>query len=164
MDRRPSRLAQGVHYHRRPRLSLAGCVARARSQTACASARETAMLVCALCVVPIVFVSQTSNIWVAVALIGLAASAHQGWSANVFTMTSDLFPRRAVGSVVGIGGMAGAVGGMLIAKVVGYVLEWTGSYLPIFIIAGSAFLTALLIVHLLVPRFAPAGIKKKGAA
>jgi ACS family hexuronate transporter-like MFS transporter len=60
--------------------------------------------------------------------------------------------------------MAGAVGGMLIAKVVGYVLEWTGSYLPIFIIAGSAYLTALLVVHLLVPRFAPAGIEKEGAA
>jgi ACS family hexuronate transporter-like MFS transporter len=128
------------------------------------AARKTAMLVCALCVVPIVFVSQASNIWVAVALIGLAASAHQGWSANVFTMTSDLFPRRAVGSVVGIGGMAGAVGGMFIAKVVGYVLQWTGSYLPIFIIAGSAYLSALLIVHLLVPRFAPAGIEKEGAA
>ena len=128
------------------------------------AARKTAMLVCALCVVPIVFVSQTSNIWVAVALIGLAASAHQGWSANVFTMTSDLFPRRAVGSVVGIGGMAGAVGGMLIAKVVGYVLQWTGSYLPIFIIAGSAYLTALLVVHLLLPRFAPAGVEQEGAA
>jgi ACS family hexuronate transporter-like MFS transporter len=128
------------------------------------AARKTAMLVCALCVVPIVFVSQTSNIWVAVALIGLAASAHQGWSANVFTMTSDLFPRRAVGSVVGIGGMAGAVGGMLIAKVVGYVLQWTGSYLPIFIIAGSAYLTALLVVHLLVPRFSPAGLDQEGAA
>jgi ACS family hexuronate transporter-like MFS transporter len=128
------------------------------------AARKTAMLVCALCVVPIVFVSQTSNIWVAVALIGLAASAHQGWSANVFTMTSDLFPRRAVGSVVGIGGMAGAVGGMLIAKVVGYVLQWTGSYLPIFIIAGSAYLTALLVVHLLVPRFAPASVEQEGAA
>src|SRR5205085_8407658 len=87
-------------------------------------ARKTAMLVCALCVVPIVLVSQTASMWTAVVLIGLAASAHQGWSANVFTMTSDLFPRRAVGSVVGIGGMAGAVGGMLIAKVVGYVLEW----------------------------------------
>ncbi|MEK6335597.1 MAG: MFS transporter [Acidobacteriota bacterium] len=128
------------------------------------AARKTAMLVCALCVVPIVFVSQTSNIWVAVALIGLAASAHQGWSANVFTMTSDLFPRRAVGSVVGIGGMAGAVGGMLIAKVVGYVLQWTGSYLPIFIIAGSTYLIALLLVHLLVPRFTPAGVEQEGAA
>jgi ACS family hexuronate transporter-like MFS transporter len=128
------------------------------------AARKTAMLVCAICVVPIVFVSQTSNIWVAVALIGLAASAHQGWSANVFTMTSDLFPRRAVGSVVGIGGMAGAVGGMLIAKVVGYVLQWTGSYLPIFIIAASAYLTSLLVVHLLVPRFAPAQVEQQGEA
>jgi ACS family hexuronate transporter-like MFS transporter len=102
--------------------------------------------------------------WTAVALIGLAAAAHQGWSANVFTMTSDMFPRRAVGSIVGIGGMAGAVGGMLIAKVVGYVLEWTGSYLPIFIIAGSAYLTALLLIHLLVPRYAPAPVELEEAA
>ena len=122
-------------------------------------ARKLAMLVCALCVVPIVFVSQASNMWVAVALIALAASAHQGWSANVFTMTSDLFPRRAVGSVVGIGGMAGAVGGMLIAKVVGYVLQWTGSYMPIFVIAATAYLTALLFVHLLAPRFTPAPVE-----
>jgi len=126
-----------------------------------ARARKIAMLVCALCVVPIVFVSQTSNMWVAVALIALAASAHQGWSANVFTMTSDLFPRRAVGSVVGIGGMAGAVGGMVIAKVVGYVLQWTGSYMPIFVIAASAYLTALLLVHLLAPRFTPAPVESE---
>lgn len=127
-------------------------------------ARKTAMLVCAVCVVPIVLVSQISNMWVAVALIGLAAAAHQGWSANVFTMTSDMFPRRAVGSVVGIGGMAGAVGGMLIAKVVGYVLEWTGSYLPIFIIAGAAYLVALLFIHLLAPRFAPAQVEQEANA
>jgi ACS family hexuronate transporter-like MFS transporter len=127
-------------------------------------ARKTAMLICAICVVPIVLVSGTSSMWLAVVLIGLAASAHQGWSANVFTMTSDLFPRRAVGSVVGIGGMAGAVGGMLIAKVVGYVLQWTGSYLPIFIIAGSAYLTALLFIHLLLPRFVPAPVEQEAAA
>jgi MFS transporter, ACS family, aldohexuronate transporter len=127
-------------------------------------ARKIAMLICAICVVPIVLVSGTSSMWAAVVLIGLAASAHQGWSANVFTMTSDLFPRRAVGSVVGIGGMAGAVGGMLIAKVVGYVLQWTGSYLPIFIMAGSAYLTALLFIHLLVPRFAPAPVEQEAAA
>jgi ACS family hexuronate transporter-like MFS transporter len=124
-------------------------------------ARKTTMLICALCVTPIVLVSQTSSMWVAVLLIGLAAAAHQGWSANVFTMTSDMFPRRAVGSIVGIGGMAGAVGGMLIAKVVGYVLEWTGSYLPIFIIAAAAYLTALLFIHLLVPRFAPAQVDQE---
>lgn len=127
-------------------------------------ARKSAMLVCALCVVPIVLVSQISSMWVAVVLIGLAAAAHQGWSANVFTMTSDMFPRRAVGSVVGIGGMAGAVGGMLIAKVVGYVLEWTGSYLPIFIIAGSAYLVALLFIHLLAPHFTPAQVELEADA
>jgi ACS family hexuronate transporter-like MFS transporter len=127
-------------------------------------ARKTAMLICALSVVPIVLVSRTANMWTAVVLIGIAASAHQGWSANVFTMTSDLFPRRAVGSVVGIGGMAGAVGGMLIAKTVGYVLQWTGSYLPIFIIAGSSYLVALLLVHLLVPRFTPAPVEQEASA
>jgi len=70
-----------------------------------------------------------------------------------------MFPRRAVGSVVGIGGMAGAVGGMLIAKVVGYVLEWTGSYLPVFIIAGSAYLTAFVVIQLLVPKLEPAPVE-----
>lgn len=121
--------------------------------------RKTAMLVCALCVVPVVFASQVGSLWAAVALVGLAAAAHQGWSANIFTLASDMFPRRAVGTVVGIGGMAGAVGGMLIAKIVGYVLEWTGSYLPVFIIAGSTYMVALLIIHLLVPRLEPARLE-----
>ncbi len=125
--------------------------------------RKTAMLICALCVVPIGFASQASNLWVAVGLVGLAAAAHQGWSANIFTMSSDLFPRRAVGSVVGIGGMAGAVGGMLISKLVGYILEWTGSYLPIFIMAASAYLLALLIIQVLVPRMEPAPIGSETA-
>jgi ACS family hexuronate transporter-like MFS transporter len=88
----------------------------------------------------------------------LAAAAHQGWSANLFTLVSDTFPRRAVGSVVGIGGMAGAVGGMVISLVVGEILQRTGSYVPIFIIAGSAYLLALLIVHLLAPRLQPADV------
>jgi len=113
--------------------------------------RKTAMLICALCVVPIVFTPMVSSLWGAVALIGLAAAAHQGWSANLFTLASDMFPRTAVGSVVGFGGMAGAVGGMLIAEVTGRVLQLTGSYKPIFLIAGSAYLTALLVIQLLVP-------------
>jgi ACS family hexuronate transporter-like MFS transporter len=120
------------------------------------ASRKLAMLICAVSVVPIVFASITTSLWTAVALIGLAAAAHQGWSANLFTLASDMFPRPAVGSVVGIGGMAGAIGGMLIAKVVGYILEWTGSYLPVFIIAGSAYLVALLVIHLVVPRMEPA--------
>jgi ACS family hexuronate transporter-like MFS transporter len=120
------------------------------------ASRKAAMLVCAVAVVPIVFASTTASLWAAVALIGLAAAAHQGWSANLFTLASDMFPRSAVGSVVGIGGMAGAVGGMLIAKIVGYILEWTGSYFPVFIMAGSMYLIALLFIHLIVPRLEPA--------
>ena len=115
-------------------------------------ARKTAMFVSAVAVVPIVFASQASNLWVAVLLVALAAAAHQGWSANMFTLASDMFPRHAVGTVVGFGGMAGAIGGMLIAKLTGYILETTGSYLPVFLIAGSTYLTALLIIHLLAPR------------
>jgi len=110
-------------------------------------ARKTAMLICASCVLPIVFASQAGNLWLAVGLIGLATAGHQGWSANVFTLSSDMFPRRAVGSVVGIGGFAGAVGGMMISTFVGFLLETTGSYLPVFLIAGSAYLLALLVVQ-----------------
>jgi len=80
----------------------------------------------------------------------------RGWSANLFTLVSDTFPRRAVGSVVGIGGFAGSVAGMLIATVTGYLLQWTGSYVPIFFVAASAYLFALMVIHLLVPRLEPA--------
>ncbi len=120
------------------------------------TARKTAMLVCALAVVPIVFAAHVSNLWVAVTLVGLAAAAHQGWSANLFTLTSDMFPRQAVGSVVGLGGMAGAIGGMFIALLVGEILQRTGSYVPIFLLAGSAYLLALAALHLLAPRLTPA--------
>ena len=119
-------------------------------------ARKGAMLVCALCVVPIIFAARAENLWVAVALIGLATAGHQGWSANVFTLTSDMFPRHAVGSVVGMGGFAGAVGGMMIATFIGFLLHSTGSYVPVFLMAGSAYLAALLVVHLLAPRLEPA--------
>ena len=119
-------------------------------------ARKTSMLICALTVVPIVFAANAANLWVAVALIGLATASHQGWSANIFTMVSDTFPKRAVASVVGIGGFGGAVGGMVIATFTGFVLQFTGSYVPMFIIAGSAYLVALLIIHLILPRLEPA--------
>ena len=123
------------------------------------AARKTAMAACAVSVIPIVFAATTSNVWFAVALISIAAAAHQGWSANVYTLVSDTFPRQAVGSVMGFGGMAGAVGGMLIAKLTANLLEFTGSYVPVFIIAGSAYLCALLVVHLLVPRLEPANLE-----
>jgi len=122
-------------------------------------ARKTAMLICGLAVVPIVIAAIVPNLWVAVGLIGLATAAHQGWSANLFTLTSDMFPRKAVGSVVGIGGMMGAMGGMFIALLVGAILQATGSYVFIFALAGGAYLTALAIIHLLAPRLEPARLE-----
>jgi len=116
------------------------------------ASRKTAMLICALAVTPIVFAARVSSLWGAVGLIGLAAAAHQGWSANLFTLPSDMFARPAVGSVVGIGGTAGAIGGMLIAKLTGGILQFTGSYVPVFFIAGVAYLVALVVIHLLAPQ------------
>jgi MFS transporter, ACS family, hexuronate transporter len=114
--------------------------------------RKTAMLICAICVIPIVFASQASELWMAVALLSLATAAHQGWSANLFTTTSDMFPRKAIGSIVGLGGMAGAIGGMLIATFAGFILEFTGSYLVLFIICGSMYILAYLIFIQLAPK------------
>ena len=117
-------------------------------------ARKSAMLVCALAVVPVaglMFVGK--HLWLAVALIALAAAAHQGWSANLYTLASDSFPRSAVGSVVGLGGMGGAIGGLLVAPAIGYWLDFShGLYGPLFVIAGSMYLIALAIIQLLVPK------------
>ncbi len=119
-------------------------------------ARKTVMLLCALCIVPIVFTAGVTSLWLAVGIIGLAAAAHQGWSANLFTTVSDMFPKKAVGSVVGMGGTAGAIGGMLLATFAGYVLQWTGSYMILFILSGSVYIIALGLFTLLVPKLAPA--------
>lgn len=122
-------------------------------------ARKTAMLICALCVVPVVFIPHLTGLWAQVALFSLATAAHQGWSANIFTTASDMFPRRAVGSVVGIGGFGGAVGGMCIASFTGYHLQHTHSYSLLFVIAAFAYLSALIIIQLLAPRLEPAVIQ-----
>lgn len=119
------------------------------------SARKTTMLICALAVLPIFFASQTADLWMAVGLISLATAAHQGWSANLFTLVSDMFPKNAVGSVVGIGGMAGAVGGMIVATAAGYLLTQTGSYVSLFLIASFSYLFALLLIQLLSPKLSP---------
>lgn len=126
-------------------------------------ARKTTLLLCALCVTPIVFAARTASLWPAVLLVSLAAAAHQGWSANMFTLVSDMFPRRAVGSVVGLGGMCGAVGGMLISTATGWLLQLTGSYYSIFLVAGSAYLVALLLIHLLKPDLSPARLAEAEA-
>jgi ACS family hexuronate transporter-like MFS transporter len=117
--------------------------------------RKTAMLAFAICVVPVTAASRVSSLWTAVLLIGLAAAAHQAWSANIFTFASDMFPKKAVGSVTGLGGMAGAIGGMLFSTFAGHILEWTKSYFILFLISGSAYLLALGIIHLLAPRIEP---------
>jgi len=96
-----------------------------------------------------------SRTWLAVAMIGLAAAAHQGWSANLLTVVSDVFPQRMVSSVTGFGSMFGAVGGMLIAWGVAHLLQVSGSYVPVFAIAGGAYLTALLAFRLLAPDLSP---------
>jgi ACS family hexuronate transporter-like MFS transporter len=124
--------------------------------------RKVAMLLCALCVVPVIFAAFTPHLWTAVVLIGLACGAHQGWSANIYTLSSDMFPKRAVASVVGIGGAAGGLGGFVIANVVGGVLNKNaGNYLPIFIIAASMYLAALLIIHTMAPRLQPAMVDNR---
>ena len=131
-------------------------IKRGRSVNA---ARKTAMLLCAVGVGPVVFAYRVESTWSAVMLIGLAAACHQGFSANLYTITSDMFPARAVGSVVGIGGMAGALGGLFIATVVGHVLQWTGSYKIPFAMAGCAYVVALGVIHVLAPRLEPARIE-----
>jgi ACS family hexuronate transporter-like MFS transporter len=125
--------------------------------------RKTAMLVCALAVVPIICASKVAGMWSAVLLIGLAAAAHQGFSANLYTLVSDTVPRKAVSSVTGIGGMAGAVSGMLVAKLVGWVLDATGkNYLVPFLLAGFAYLVALGVIHLILPRLQQMEIEQGG--
>jgi ACS family hexuronate transporter-like MFS transporter len=114
--------------------------------------RKTAMLICACAVTGVIFVKNASNVWVAVALVSVAAAGHQGWSANLFTIPTDVFRRDAIASAIGLGGMGGAVGGLLVSPAVGYWLDWShGAYGPLFIVAGSIYLVALLVIQLLVP-------------
>jgi ACS family hexuronate transporter-like MFS transporter len=117
------------------------------------TARKVTLLTAALLIVPTATAPLAGSLWVAVAIVSVAAAAHQWWSANLFTLTSDMFPRHAVASVVGLGGFAGAVGGVLFQRATGRILEANGSnYLPIFLICGFAYVTALAIIHLLSPR------------
>lgn len=120
------------------------------------AARKTAMLTCALAVVPVIYAPYSHNMWLVVALVSIATAAHQGWSANLYTTVSDTFPRFAVGSVVGIGGAAGALGGVLVQKAAGYVKAWTGEYFLMFLFSGLAYVIALAIIQALSPKLAPA--------
>jgi len=123
-------------------------------------ARKTAMGIFAVTIPVVILAYYSSNAWTAALLIGFAAGAHQGWSANLFTLTADMFPRKAVGSVVGIGSCAGSIGGTLLPLYAGIVLDANPSYyLPMFIIAGVAYLIAWVIIHLLVPKLEPAKVE-----
>jgi ACS family hexuronate transporter-like MFS transporter len=117
--------------------------------------RKTAMLICALCILPILSVTYIGNMWLAIVLIGLAAAAHQGWSANLFTLASDLTPKAAVSSVVGLGGMSGAIGGVIFQKFTGQVVDKTHTYIIPFAIAGLAYVSVLLVIHLMLPHLEP---------
>ncbi len=120
------------------------------------ASRKTALLVCALAVTPIMIAAYSTNAWLVVFLIALAAGSHQGWSANIYTLASDMFPRSAVASVVGFATTAGAISGMMASKAVGFILQHTGSYVPVFILAGLAYLVAFAFVQALAPRLQPA--------
>ncbi len=116
------------------------------------SARRIAMLICACCAVPILTVTNTNNVWYSVFVLSLAAAGHQGWSANIYTLVSDIFPKKAVASVIGIGGMAGSLGGMAFSASAGYILQTTGSYVTLFAMAGTTYLVAFGIIQLLQPK------------
>ncbi|PSR55461.1 MFS transporter [Adhaeribacter arboris] len=124
-------------------------------------ARKTSMLIYAFCALPVLFSQYlgTFNMWLAVFIIGFAASAHQAWSANIFTTVSDMFPKKAIGSITGIGGMFGGLGGMLIAKLAGLLFDHYKAlgtieigYYIMFFICGSAYLLAWGIMHVLAPK------------
>ena len=117
--------------------------------------RELVMFICGLCVLPIIIASQASHLWLAVILIGLAAAAHQGFAANLYALISDMLPKKAVGSVTGLGGVAGSISGMLFSISAGYILEWTGNYISLFLIAAPTYLIALGTIHLLTYKAKP---------
>ncbi|HEX6314050.1 MAG TPA: hypothetical protein VFZ73_04290, partial [Gemmatimonadaceae bacterium] len=123
------------------------------------AARKTAMLVCAVLILPVAMAPRVESAWLAVWLVGTAAAAHQGFSANMFTLASDMFPRRAVGSVVGFGGFAGAMGGFLMNLGAGWFRENQGSYVTMFTLAGVAYLVAIGAIHVLAPRLEPARLR-----
>ena len=123
-------------------------------------ARKTTVLIMALMVVPIFSLSYFSNLWIAVMLISLATAAHQGWASNIFTIVSDIYPKNAVGSVSGLAGFAGAIGGIIFAPLVGIVLDATGSYYFVFAYASLSYLLVWLILKIFIPKITPIQLKK----
>lgn len=124
-------------------------------------ARKTAMLLMALVIVPTALAPRAGSMWTAVLIVAVAAAAHQGWSANVYTLASDMFPRSVVASISGIGGFAGAMGGVLFQRITGRILDANGNdYTPIFVVCGVAYVTAWTIIQVLAPKLEPARLKE----
>jgi ACS family hexuronate transporter-like MFS transporter len=115
------------------------------------TARLRAMLTCACLVLPVILVGKLESEWMAIAVISLAAAAHQGWSCNIFTTASDMFPSEHVGTVVSFGQVAGALGGAIFQPIAGQVLQRTHVYAPLFIYCGFAYLLALVLLRTLAP-------------
>ena len=126
--------------------------------------RKTTMLLASVLVLPVMFAMYADNLWLAVAIVGAATAGHQAFSVNLYTFPSDVFPKQAVGSVVGIGGTAGAVGGMLMSKYAGWILDSVGTYTPIFVVAGTVYLAALGTIHVLSPRMAKVVVPMENAS
>lgn len=124
------------------------------------AARKGTLLLCALCTVPAVVAAYVHNVWLAAACFALATAGHQGWSANMYTVVSDIFPKRAVASVVGLGGTLAAIASMGFSYLVGTILQGSGVYDKILLMCGTAYLVALLIFHLAVPRIHPISIEE----
>jgi MFS transporter, ACS family, hexuronate transporter len=126
-------------------------------------ARKTSVLLCAVIVLPLLIAPVASNLWVAVLLISLATAGHQGWSANIFTIASDIFPKNAVGTVTGMAIFFGAVGGAISAALIGSILQATGSYFLIFAMASSAYILAWIIIKLFIPEIKPINLNSSSS-
>ena len=122
-------------------------------------ARKTALFVCALGVLPMMFSQNITNLWAGVLVLGLATAAHQGFSSNLYTLVSDMFPRRCVASVAGFGGTAGYLGASIFQVFVGYSVQGAGNYTLPFICAGTAYFIALGVIQLFAPNIKPAVTK-----
>ncbi|MCP4367913.1 MAG: ACS family MFS transporter, partial [Deltaproteobacteria bacterium] len=118
-------------------------------------ARKVTILLSALIILPVMLVSQVASLWVAVALIALAAAGHQSWASNIFTIVSDIYPKNAIGSMMGLSGFMGAIGGALSASFVGLLLEGTGSYFLIFLVASSVYLVNWIILKISIKEIKP---------
>ena len=115
-------------------------------------ARKTAMIICAFMMISILFIPVAGKLWIAVVMLSLSTAAHQGWSSNVFTIASDIFPRNMVGSIISLAGLVSAIAGAFTATLIGIALQLTHSYTMVFLVAGSMYFLFLLLLRLMIPK------------